>query len=88
MELRTAGLFEESLLRGYLQSTLSRGIGFWWAALALSFGFGASHLPNRGESPIGILSVVGIGMVFCLSLWLTKSRAPPGDPVSPVLEAK
>jgi hypothetical protein len=36
-------------------------------------GFGALHLPNRGESPIGILSVVGIGMVFCLSLWLTKS---------------
>jgi membrane protease YdiL (CAAX protease family) len=26
-------LFEESLLRGYLQSTLARGIGFWWAAL-------------------------------------------------------
>lgn len=67
------GLFEESLLRGYLQSTLSRGVGFWWAALALSLGFGALHFPNRGESPIGILSVVGIGMVFCLSLWLTKS---------------
>jgi membrane protease YdiL (CAAX protease family) len=66
-------LFEESLLRGYLQSTLARGIGFWWAALVLSIGFGALHLPNRGESPIGILSVVGIGMMFCLSLWLTKS---------------
>jgi uncharacterized protein len=66
-------LFEESLLRGYLQSTLARGIGFWWAALVLSMGFGALHLPNRGESPIGILSVVGIGLVFCLSLWLTKS---------------
>jgi membrane protease YdiL (CAAX protease family) len=65
--------FEESLLRGYLQSTLTRGIGFWWAAILLSIGFGATHLPNRGESPIGILSVVGIGMVFCLSLWLTKS---------------
>jgi len=67
------GLFEESLLRGYLQSTLTRGIGFWWAALALSIGFGALHLPNRGESPIGLVSVVAIGMVFCLSLWLTKS---------------
>ena len=65
------GLFEESLLRGYLQSTLSRGIGFWWAALVLSLGFGALHFPNRGESPVGLLSVVGIGLVFCLSLWLT-----------------
>ena len=65
--------FEESLLRGYLQSTLTRGIGFWWAAILLSVAFGAAHLPNRGESPIGILSVVAIGMVFCLSLWLTKS---------------
>src|ERR1700693_395372 len=67
------GLFEESLLRGYLQSTLTRGIGFWEAALLLSIGFGAFHLPNQGESPIAILSVVGIGLMFCLSLWLTKS---------------
>jgi hypothetical protein len=67
------GLFEESLLRGYLQFTLTRGIGFWWAALLLSLGFGATHLANHGESPIGILSVVVVGLVFCLSLWLTKS---------------
>jgi hypothetical protein len=67
------GLFEESLLRGYLQFTLTRGIGFWWAALLLSLGFGATHLANHGESPIGILSVIVIGLVLCLSLWLTKS---------------
>jgi uncharacterized protein len=66
-------LFEESLLRGYLQSTLTRGVGFWWAAVLLSLAFGATHLPNHGESPIGIFSVVGAGLVFCLSLWLTKS---------------
>jgi membrane protease YdiL (CAAX protease family) len=65
--------FEESLLRGYLQSTLTRGVGFWWAAVLLSLAFGATHLPNRGESPIGIISVVGAGLLFCLSLWLTKS---------------
>jgi hypothetical protein len=67
------GLFEESLLRGYLQFTLTRGVGFWWAALLLSLGFGATHLANHGESPVGILSVVVIGLVLCLSLWLTKS---------------
>jgi membrane protease YdiL (CAAX protease family) len=66
-------LFEESLLRGYLQSALTRGVGFWWAAVLLSLVFGAAHLPNHGESPIGIFSVVGAGLVFCLSLWLTKS---------------
>jgi len=67
------GVFEESLLRGYLQSTLTRGMGFWWAALLLSVGFGVLHLSNKGESPIGIFSAAGIGLVFCLSLWLTKS---------------
>jgi uncharacterized protein len=66
-------LFEESLLRGYLQSTLTRGVGFWWAAVLLSLAFGATHLLNHGESPIGIFSVVGVGLLFCLSLWLTKS---------------
>jgi uncharacterized protein len=67
------GVFEESLLRGYLQSTLTRGMGFWWAALLLSVGFGVLHLSNKGESPIGIFSAAGNGLVFCLSLWLTKS---------------
>jgi hypothetical protein len=27
------GVYEESTLRGYVQYTLARGIGFWWAAL-------------------------------------------------------
>ncbi|HEX3437926.1 MAG TPA: type II CAAX endopeptidase family protein [Pseudacidobacterium sp.] len=67
------GLAEESLLRGYLQYTLARGIGFWWAALLLSFSFGAMHGHNPGESPIGLLSAGAVGLVFCLSLWYTGS---------------
>jgi CAAX protease family protein len=67
------GFFEESLLRGYLQCTLSRGIGFWWAALLLSFVFALMHTRNAGESPLGLLSVGVGGLVFCLSLWYTKS---------------
>ena len=67
------GLFEESLLRGYLQSTVARGIGFCWAALLLSAGFGVAHISNKGESPVGIFAAALIGLVFCLSLWLTKS---------------
>lgn len=67
------GLFEESLLRGYLQFTLARGIGFWWAALLLSALFGASHLGNSGESRTGIASAAAVGLVFSLSLRLTGS---------------
>ena len=67
------GIFEESLLRGYLQATLTRGIGFWWAALLLSILFAAGHLGNGGETPLGLLEVFLGGFVFCLSLWYTKS---------------
>jgi membrane protease YdiL (CAAX protease family) len=83
------GFFEESLLRGYLQYTLSRGIaslcemlfevkngealGFWIAALLLSFFFGASHGNNPGESPIGLVSAGLVGAIFCLTLWKTGS---------------
>lgn len=67
------GLFEESLLRGYLQYTVTRGIGFWWGATILSFVFGFGHGHNPGESPIGLFSAGAIGLVFCLSLWYTGS---------------
>jgi uncharacterized protein len=67
------GLVEESLLRGYLQHTLTRGIGFWWAALVLSIAFAMGHIGNNGESPLGILQVGLGGLFFCLSLWFTRS---------------
>jgi membrane protease YdiL (CAAX protease family) len=62
------GLFEEFLLRGYLQFTLARGIGFWPAALVLSAGFGLIHLRNDGEHLPGILAAAFIGFLFCLTL--------------------
>ena len=67
------GVFEESFLRGYLQSTLGRGMGFWWAALILSIAFGLSHGSNPGESPVGLFTAGAVGLVFCLSLWYTGS---------------
>jgi membrane protease YdiL (CAAX protease family) len=86
------GVFEESLMRGYLQITLARGlaslyamafqatptararaVGFWVAAVLISFLFGASHGSNPGESPIGLVSAGLIGLVFCLTLWRTGS---------------
>jgi hypothetical protein len=65
--------FEDSTTRGYLQFTLTRGIGFWWGALLMSFLFGFGHGTNQGETYIGLVSVGAVGLVFCLSLWYTGS---------------
>jgi len=67
------GVFEESSLRGYLQFTLARGLGFWWGALILSALFGLIHSGNPGESPVGLFSAAAIGLVLCISLWYTGS---------------
>jgi uncharacterized protein len=68
-----AGLFEESAVRGYAQFTMTRGLGFWWGAILLSFLFGFTHRTNPGESPLGLFAVGGVGLVLCLSLWYTGS---------------
>src|SRR5262245_39431292 len=62
------GLTEEFAFRGYLLFTLADGIGFWPSASIISVGFGAAHLRNEGESPVGVLAVVAIAFVFALSL--------------------
>jgi membrane protease YdiL (CAAX protease family) len=62
------GLFEEFLLRGYTQFTLTRGIGFWPAALVMSCLFGLIHLRNEGEQWRGLLAAAFIGFFFCLTL--------------------
>ena len=67
------GFFEESLLRGYVQFTMTRGVGFWWGALLFSFLFGFIHTGNPGESPVGVFQAGAIGLVFCISLWYTGS---------------
>jgi uncharacterized protein len=67
------GIFEESLVRGYALVTLARAWGFWPAAAALSLVFGAIHMRNPGETWVGLLGVVAIGMFFCLTLYRTGS---------------
>ena len=47
------GFAEEFLFRGYALATLADGIGFWPAAIVLSLVFGAVHLGNMGENPVG-----------------------------------
>lgn len=65
--------FEEFLLRGYTQFTLSRSVGFWPAAALLSAIFGALHLNNVGEAWTGALAAAVIGLFFCLTLRRTGS---------------
>lgn len=67
------GFTEEFMLRGYSQFTLGEGIGFWPAAVILSILFGAIHLQNSGEAVIGIMGVIIIGLIFCLTLKRTGS---------------
>ncbi len=67
------GLFEDFHFRGYLQFTLTRGIGFWPAAALLSGYFGWSHRLNEGERWTGLLAAAMIGLFFCLTLRRTGS---------------
>jgi uncharacterized protein len=65
------GLFEEFLLRGYTQFTLTRAIGFWPSAVFLSCLFGLIHSQNAGEQWPGLLAAAAIGFFFCLTLQRT-----------------
>ena len=51
----------------------AEAIGFWTAAVLISFGFGLVHGMNPGESPIGLLCAGSAGLMFAFSLWRTGS---------------
>jgi membrane protease YdiL (CAAX protease family) len=59
---------EEFIFRGYLLFLYTRRLHFWWGALILSCLFGVAHLGNPNENVFGILQVVVVGMIFCLTL--------------------
>jgi len=59
---------EELTFRGYLLFRLARIRTFWPAAIIFSLCFGAAHLPNPGETLIGILHVTITGLVFCFMI--------------------
>jgi uncharacterized protein len=46
---------------------------FWQAAWVTSTLFGLLHVGNNGENWIGIFAAAAIGLVFCVSIWLTGS---------------
>jgi len=62
------GFNEEFGFRGYIQYTLTTGIGFWPSAFLISGLFGLAHAQNSGENLFGELSVVLFGLLFCLFL--------------------
>jgi uncharacterized protein len=67
------GFYEEFLVRGYSQFTLTRATGFWPAAAVTSCMFSVIHIGNDGEQWPGLLAVGVIGFFFCLTLRRTGS---------------
>jgi len=71
-----AAVSEDFTFRGYLQSALGDGIGFWPAALVLAVVFGGIHYSNTNEAIFGCVMAGSFGLLeaFALSrvgsLWL------------------
>ena len=73
LDFLMVGAREELMYRGYLQGTLTRGIGFWPAAVLVSVLFGAGHIANPGETVVGVTGVMVRALCYCLLLRLTGS---------------
>jgi hypothetical protein len=62
------GFMEEYMFRGYIQYTLTTRIGFWPAAILLSFLFALAHNSNPGETWLGLVDVFLAGIVLAAML--------------------
>jgi uncharacterized protein len=67
------GVFEDFTFRGYLQSALGDGIGFWPAAIILAVVFGAIHWNNKGEALFGCVMAGSFGFLEAFALKRTGS---------------
>jgi hypothetical protein len=67
------GINEEYMFRGYPLQALTRGMGFWPAAIVLSLLFGAAHLTKPNENAIDITNIILLGLILCLTLQRTGS---------------
>jgi membrane protease YdiL (CAAX protease family) len=65
------GFSEEFTFRGYMQFTLTTGIGFWPAALLMSALFAYAHTGNSGETVFGLIQVAAFGIFACIALQRT-----------------
>jgi len=59
---------EEFTFRGYLLFVAAGRMRYWPAAAVLSIWFAAAHIPNPGETVVGILQVLGTGLLFCFMI--------------------
>jgi membrane protease YdiL (CAAX protease family) len=69
----SVGFAEEFGFRGYLQFTLTSGMGFWPAAALTCTLFAWVHHGNPGENWVGLLNIVLIAAFICLALRRTGS---------------
>ena len=67
------GLDEELEFRGYAFASLTRGIGFWPAALLLSLAFAAAHMTKPMETAADILNIALLGLFLCYTVRRTGS---------------
>lgn len=67
------GLGEELQFRGYAQAALTRGMGFWPAAVCLSLLFGGEHLQKPMENVPDIGNIVLLGLFLAYSVRQTGS---------------
>lgn len=62
-------LFEECLMRGYLQCTLTRSMGFWPAAILISCLFAAEKLLMLDYRNVpGMIGAILYGLMWCFAL--------------------
>jgi membrane protease YdiL (CAAX protease family) len=69
------GLFEEGSFRCYLQSTLTRGINFWWALGIVGTLSVALVLRDKGNGAWGLYGFALLGLVPC---WLLHQKKAEG----------
>ena len=69
----TVGFAEEFSFRGYIQFTLTKGLGFWSATAITCAFFAWVHHGNPGETWVGLFNIVLIAAFVCLSLRRTGS---------------
>jgi membrane protease YdiL (CAAX protease family) len=62
------GFFEEFAFRGYIQYTLTTGLGFWPAAVLTCALFGFAHRGNPGETWVGLVEIFLIATFLCTAL--------------------
>ncbi len=66
-------MLEETLFRGYVHFTLTRGLNLFWSSVLTSLVFALAHVTNAHENWVGIASVLAAGILFCFTLRLTGS---------------